>query len=386
MNQLMIDDIKECELNADLDVAFALCESYIKEYMYQSYIQEANGMAATAPVQQQPVQQPQPQQAAQPNQAQQNGQINIGGIKISNDTASKLINAIVNIVSKLSQFLTNTVATVASDQAVQQMDQVQTEIEKQTVDPQSAESIINDIIKEDPTDTWTEEEIKTAKCVLVGDFKECKLLSTANIQALAEVNNDIATFLKQVKGTEGKTNPEQLAQTITKTLTAQNNKLAAIIGNSVEDQYRMDSHVQMSAKTYKDNMKIAAKQIKISNKNIQILDQSFKTGGLRGFFDWAFNKDIGAKKISNDCLAQLTKTLNYLRQAVQRISNDLKSAKKVNAALYKRLKTIIVNGNKGVQNFANRRASQKLGVSSQMVKRADKKQYENIQGATANIQ
>lgn len=384
MNQLMIDDIKECELNADLDVAFALCESYIKEYTYQLYIQEAVG-TATATAQQQPVQQPQPQQAAQPNQAQQNGQINIGGIKISNDTSSKLINAIANIITKLSQFLTNTVANVASNQAVQQMDQVQTEIEKQTVDPQSAESIINDILKEDPTDTWTEEETKTAKCILVGDFRECKLLSTANIQALAEVNNDIATFIKQVRGAEGKTNPEQLAQTITKTLTAQNNKLAAIIGNSVEDQYRMDSHVQMSAKTYKENMKFAAKQIKISNNNIKILDQSFKTGGLRGFFDWAFNKDIRAKKISNDCLAQLTKTLNYLRQAVQRISSDLNSAKKINAALYKRLKTIIVNGNRGVQHFANRRASRNLGVSAQMVKRADKKRFENIQGANLNV-
>ena len=45
MNQLMINDIKERELTADLDVAFALCESYIKEYTYQMYIQENAGVA-----------------------------------------------------------------------------------------------------------------------------------------------------------------------------------------------------------------------------------------------------------------------------------------------------------------------------------------------------
>jgi hypothetical protein len=383
MNQLMINDIKERELTADLDVAFALCESYIKEYTMYSYIQEANGVAQA----QQPMQQPmqQPQQAVQPNQAQQNGAINIGGIKIDNDTASKLVKIIVNIVSKLSQFLNNVTANIASDQAIQQMDQVQNSLENQLMDPQSADNLINDILKEDQTDTWTEEEKKTAKCILVGDFKECKLLSSANIQALTDVNNDLTAFLKQVKGSEGKTNPEQLAQTITQTLTVQNNKLAAIIGNSVEDAYRTDAHVQMSAKTYKDNIKLAANQIKLANNNIKVLEQSFKTGGAGGFFDWMFNKDIAAKKISQDCMTQLSKTLNYLRQTVQKISSDLKSAKKINSKLYNRLRTTIVNGNKGVQNFANRAASQKLGVSSQMVKKADKKQFENIQGANANI-
>lgn len=388
MSEYIFNKIDQSEIDANLDVAFAICESYIKQYMIESYMQESAGVA---PVNQQPqqqtVQQQQPvQQQAQPQQQNANNGINVGGIKIDANTASTLVKAIVNIVNALSKFLTNVTANLANDQAIQQMDQVQTSIEQKPVDPNTADQIINDIVQEDPTAEWTDAEKRTAKCILVGDFKDCKILTTENIQSLASVNAELSNFIKQVKGSEGKTNPEQLAQVITKTLTEQNNKLAAIIGNATEDSLRTDTHVQMSAKTYKQNIREAANQIKIANNNIYTLEQSFKTGGAGGFFDWMFNKDIAAKKISQDCMAALTKTLNYLRQTVQKISADLKSARKINSKLYNRLNTTIVNGNKGVQNFANRKASQNLGVSAQTVKRADKKQYENVQGTNLNIQ
>ena len=118
--------------------------------------------------------------------------------------------------------------------------------------------------------------------------------------------------------------------------------------------------------------------MKQANEYLKIIDQSFKTGGIKGFFDFATKRDLRAQKIDDAVFKDLQNSLNLIRKSLAKITVDIQNVRKVNSKLISKLRTICVGGNKSVEAFAKRGGTQRAGVSSQYIDKQAKGQYENI--------
>ena len=377
-------ELKQCE--SEIDVAFALCESYRKEIMMGAvYIEGATTPAVDPNV---PA-----ADASQPNGGQAQGSVKVGNVQLNGNIVNRLIEALTKIVEKLSESIGNVVTNAMNEQAEQANTKTEDEIEqlKQQAqsdgkidlsNPENLDQFVQQIAQEDPNDQLTDEQKKLMKCVLVGDFSQCEILGSKNVQSLTDVNTMMKDFVDIIK--KHSNNPENLANAISAGLKGHNEKLAQIIGNSTAANYSGQSTTQMSWKQFRENEKIASAQLKQANQYLKIIDQSFKTGGIKGFFDFATKRDLKADKITDQAFKDLQNALGLIRKSLAKITTDIQAVRKVNKKLINRLRTICVGGNKSVEAFAKRGSSQKLGVQTRYTGKADKGKFENIQSPSYN--
>lgn len=409
MKEFLLTNIDQTAYLNECDVCLAMCEYYLKQWTMSEVYQEAG--AATPPPQGQPAptpssdatpesndatSQPQPGAATggtpQPDQGQQNQAADTANMGSNGNIFQALQKLIEMLTKALSQFMQNQASQAAQQQNEQmenEIDQLKGRAQQQGTDlsnEQTVDKLVEEIAQPDEEDQegLDEKQKKLTKCVLIGNFKDCAILSPASLEALNKINETLKGLIQEIKARTQQ--PEALANAIkTKLEEIVNDKqIAPLSGGTTQDNRSFSTTMQMNWKQFRENEKNAIALCNQAYKNLDVIDQQFRTGGLKGFMQWATSKDIRAQSVSKEALQALTKTLNVIRDRIGSLMREVQSVRKVNRKVIKKMRTICVGGNASYQNFGNRKSTQKAGVTSQMIARQDKGRFQNFQGNAMN--
>ena len=402
MRDYVISSIDEAYEFTKFDTALAIMECYIKQLDMQIYFEGATTATEAPPVQQpaaepqqaaspDPAAQPQPQaqaQATDQSQQQMSGNMNIN----PNSLIQVLMKLIETLVAATEKFAQATATQVAIQQTIKQENEIDQTIDQAiqqgTIDPND-DNLVNEILapeegeEPDPEDSKpevVERKKKLVKCVLVGDFTGAGIFSPDSMSALqqgVEILNGLVSESKHMRGKD----PNAVCQEITAQLKKNNEALAALHGNNARTQVdKFGTTQKMSKKSFREAEQQATKMIAKMSSQLKTIEQMFKQGGFWNALGNAFTKDLGAKTIATDAYKELKKTLSVIRNTMSYVMSDIKLVRKVNRKMLKKLNVIIVNGNNGVQAYANRKGVAKQGITTQMLERKDKKRVSTFDG------
>lgn len=405
---MLMTMIEQEQYNANFDTAFMLCEYYMKQWTMSNYYLETGTTTtststtpttttttSTTPPAPAPSgntnNQPAPQAQGQPNGVN----VNINGVQMNQATVEKLVNLLTKIVDMLTQSTQQFVEKQANQMAMQQNEQAENEIEQlkeqapqqgvNVTDEQTANQLVEELAKPDEEDKegLNEQEKRLTKCVLIGNFQDCMILAPQNIQVLVQCNETLKNLVDTIKN-RGQ-DPNQLAEAITKELnvTINDKMLAQIEGNSVADNLASNTNTtqQLNWKQFRENEKSAFNQLNIASKQLNVIDQAFKTGGIGQWFRNIAKADVRAQTISKPAMEKLQQALGLVRKTMGVIMRDVQSIRKVNAKLIRKLRTICVGGNNSRMAYADRQGVQNAGVQAQWIGKEDKNRFQNFQGA-----
>ena len=395
MNTFYIDQIYFKQKNSEMDTILLLCEYYMKEWTMSNYYLEGATTVQTPP---QSAPQQNVEQNAQPTSQQNiqgNDSVNVNGAQLNQNSVNKLIDLLTKLIDILTKSTTQFVEKQANQMAMQQNEQAENEIEQlkeqapqQGVninDEQTVNQLVEELAKPDETDQegLNEQEKRLTKCVLVGNFQDCMILAPQNIQVMTQCNETLKSLIDTIKS-RGQ-DPNKLAESITNELnvTINDKMLAQIEGNSTSDNLSSASSTtqQLNWKQFRENEKNAFNQLNIASKQLNVIDQSFKTGGIGQWFRNIAKADIRAQTISKPAMEKLQQAIGLVRKTMGVIMRDIQSIRKVNAKLIRKLRTICVGGNNSRMAFADRKSTQNAGVQAQWIGKEDKGRFQNFQGA-----
>lgn len=393
MNTSNINQIYFTQKSAEMDTILLLCEYYMKEWTMQNYYLEGSVTAQPEQPPAQPAQQPPPQQNPS-SPPTGNGTVNVNSVQLNQNSINKLI----ELLTKLIEILTNStkqfVEKQANQVAMQQNEQAENEIEQlkeqapqkgvNINNEQTVNELVEELAKPDEEDKegLNEQEKRLTKCVLIGNFQDCMILAPQNIQVMTQCNETLKNLIDTIKS-RGQ-DPNKLAESITNELnvTINDKMLAQIEGNSTADNLASASSTtqQLNWKQFRENEKNAFNQLNIASKQLNVIEQSFKTGGIGQWFRNIAKADLRAQTISKPAMEKLQRAIGLVRKTMGVIMRDIQSIRKVNAKLIRKLRTICVGGNNSRMAFADRSGTQKAGVQAQWIGKEDKNRFQSFQG------
>jgi hypothetical protein len=188
--------------------------------------------------------------------------------------------------------------------------------------------------------------------ILTGKFQGANILSSKSLEVLNGVTASLNYILKNQDNASA--NPDAFAQNVIQDLQKQNAILSQLIGQATQDDNsNANRDVVMDYIKFVEIENKASEMIVNINKQLKTVDQSFKTGGIAGFFKYAATANINAKKISQQAMTELQNTLKNVRATVTDISKRISKVRKINSKLIRHIKGNNNAMNKAVTSYAN---------------------------------
>ena len=338
------------------------------------------------------------------NTNQQAGQINQKLDQQSQDLA-KISATLQKILDVLTQFLGKFIGNTMNEQALKQEKQNQEFISNLPNDPnvpktqeeitQLANTVVSEIEQEENANPQQNQNDPSHKLdleytigILTGKFKGANILSNKSLEVLNGVAASLNYILKNQDNASA--NPETFAQNVVRDLQKQNATLAELIGQATQDDNsNTNRDVVMDYVKFVEIENRASETIVNINKQLKVVDQSFKTGGIAGFFKYAATANINAKKISQQAMTELQNTLKNVRATVTDISKRISKVRKINSKLIRHIKGNNNAMNKAVTSYANAqntmdKTAAKAGISGHPIASMRYNQAQKTQDKAVN--
>lgn len=338
------------------------------------------------------------------NTNQQADQINQKLGQQSQDLA-KISATLQKILDVLTQFLGKFIGNTMNEQALKQEKQNQEFISNLPNDPnvpktqeeitQLANTVVSEIEQEENTNPQQNQNDPSHKLdleytigILTGKFQGANILSSKSLEVLNGVTASLNYILKNQDNASA--NPDAFAQNVIQDLQKQNAILSQLIGQATQDDNsNANRDVVMDYIKFVEIENKASEMIVNINKQLKVVDQSFKTGGIAGFFKYAATANINAKKISQQAMTELQNTLKNVRATVTDISKRISKVRKINSKLIRHIKGNNNAMNKAATSYANAqntmdKTAAKAGISGHPIASMRYNQAQKTQDKAVN--